>query len=220
MRACEEERGDELRNLRIAGALAGLLLVAGVSVAVAAPAAISNAEVIAFGGDGPDPAGSGTAQLVRTSSGVSASIHTNNLPPGAYTVWWVIFNTPGGCSDGVCGEDDVFSAPGVPDVGGSANPSVARATGKVVGPNGLGNFGASLGEGDTSEALFGPGLVDTSVAEIHMIIRYHGPVVAGFMPAMILSLGGGCSEATGGGVGAVGFDCFDPQALAFPLPTP
>jgi hypothetical protein len=155
-----------------------------------------------------DPVADASAQLARTPNGVHASINTHDLDPGAYTAWWIIFNNPGGCVGG-CGEDDVFDAGGNPRVGGPANPSVARAAGHVVGGSGVASFGGSLNEGDTSEALFGPGLVDSSVAEIHMIVRYHGPVVPELMPGMIHSLMGGCV----GGDGS--FECFDPQAVVF-----
>ena len=152
-----------------------------------------------------DQEDTGTGTLVRTGSGVSANLHTTDLPAGAYTVWWIIFNNPGECATDCNGSDL-----GNPDVGGS----VARATGKVVGPDGKGNFSAHLNVGDTSEALFGPGLTDSLGAEIHMVIRYHGPVVAANMPAQINSVGGGCV----GSGGDFEFGCYDPQAVAFPTP--
>ncbi len=61
--------------------------------------------------------------------------------------------------------------------------------GKVVGPTGAGSF---LSEGDTTGALFGPGLIDSRTAEVHLLVRTHGEVLPMFMPAQINSVGGGC----------------------------
>ncbi len=62
------------------------------------------------------------ARLVRYEDGVTMTISTHDLKPGeVYTIWWVIFNTPENCSNGVCNEDDIFvmSGDGIPrdDVG-------------------------------------------------------------------------------------------------------
>ena len=135
-------------------------------------------------------------------------METTDLPEGAYTVWWIVWNDPSVCVDGCDGSD--LRPGGVPNPGAF----VGRATGKVVGPTGKGNFGASLKVGDTSEVLFGPGLTDSRVAEVHMVVRYHGPVVPSQMPAQINSVGGGCTFAAAPGL----FQCYDPQAVAFPTP--
>ena len=177
------------------------------AVVSASAASSSTGNIHTFQDSNGDPVATqvdkGTGTLLRTNSGASATLHTTDLPVGAYTVWWIIFNDPSACVDG-CDGSDLRDESGVPNPG----TSVLRATGKVVGPNGKGNFGAHLNVGDTSEALFGPGLTDSFGAEIHMVIRYHGPMVPANMPAQINSFGGGCGD----------FDCYDPQAVAFPTP--
>ncbi len=73
--------------------------------------------------------------------------------------------------------------------------------------------------GDISEALIdngGLGLTDPLTAEVHVIVRYHGPVVPALMPGMINSVGGGCDDPDTEPV--EGFACFDPQAVAFLAP--
>ena len=36
-----------------------------------------------------------SSQLVRTDNGISISVHTSGLTPGAYTTWWVIDDDDG-----------------------------------------------------------------------------------------------------------------------------
>jgi predicted small secreted protein len=146
--------------------------------------------------------------LVRNDAGVSMTLQTNQLVAGdAVTMWWVVFNDPSACSDGVCDEDDVLP----PGVNPAAQVGVLYAAGNVIGASGRGNFGARLGMGDDEGLLFGHPLTAPRGAEVHLIVRSHGPAVPGMIPEQIHSFGGGCSEATGGPPGADGFDCYDPQ---------
>jgi hypothetical protein len=50
----------------------------------------------------------------------------------------------------------------------------------------------SLVVGDVSEAIFGGGLVDTHVAEIHIVLRDHQGVVGGSADEMVNTINGGC----------------------------
>lgn len=143
------------------------------------------------------------ATLVRNASGVTMTLQTSGLPAGAYTTWWVIFNNPAACSNGVCGEDDLPAFGGAPAV----NASVVFATGHVVSENGTANFGAWLGVGETDGALFGPGLVNVYGAEIHNVVRSHGEVLPAFMPSQISSFNGGCPAGTPPGPNS----CFNVQ---------
>ncbi len=181
-----------------------LTLIFALSVGIASAAGAPQTSTVHYFDDpdqtpGDEVAGS-SAQLHRTMRSVSGAIHTNDLDGGAYTVWWVVWNDPSVCP-GDCGLLDL-GRPGV---------FLGRATGKVVGATGVGHFGASLSVGDISEALInngGLGLTDPLTAEVHMIVRYHGPVVPANMPAQINSVGGGCGD----------FACFDPQAVVFLAP--
>ena len=47
--------------------------------------------------------------------------------------------------------------------------------------------------GDTSRALFGPGLLDTMKAEIHMVLRSHQQAIPGQVDAMTYTMNGGCA---------------------------
>lgn len=205
-----------------------------IGFAAADPAAgaadVSHAPVVAFqaagdvGGGVLEPGSTfpptthGRATLTRGSDWIQVNIETSGLPSGAYTVWWVIFDTPNGCT-GACSDDDLFN----PD----AHVSVFWATGEIVHRSGDGNFlarhraGDDLGEPGTQHIL-GDGSIEPSRAEIHNIIKYHGPASEDpdTLHAQITSLQGSCFE----GANAVdlgepfGVQCFDPQAVAHPLP--
>ncbi len=86
---------------------------------------------------------SGSSDLVRTVENASMNTDTTDLPIAIYSVWWVIFNNPAGCSNGECGENDVLPPPSTPE----AEVSPVRATGGIVGPDRGGQFSARLGVG-------------------------------------------------------------------------
>ena len=115
----------------------------------------------------------GTAELSRIAQGLNLTLHTTMLTPGAaYTIWWIIFNNPEECSGVPCGLGDLGNA--------LVNPSVFWSTGGVVQDNGVGNFQATIDEGEPSKGPDGflvgtDGLVDAAKAEVHVIIKYHGP---------------------------------------------
>lgn len=161
---------------------ASALVIGSAAAAAAEPAQRDIAPVISFSTSAPVP-GAWSA-LVRTDSGVTMSLHTSQLGAGdAVTVWWVVFNNPTSCSHGVsgvrCGAGDL-SVP-------ATHASVIYAAGHVIGQDGVGDYGARLNVGDTSGALFGPGLVDPAGADVHLIVRDHGPADPSLMPAQIHS---------------------------------
>lgn len=127
-----------------------------------------------------------SSTLVRTDSGVTLTLHTSELQPGdAVTVWWVVFNNPSACDAGHfglhCGPGDL----GRPQTGAS----VLYAAGHVMGADGVGDFGGHLSVGDTSGALFGPGLTNPAGADIHLVVHDHGPADPALMPDEIHSFG-------------------------------
>lgn len=115
--------------------------------------------------------------LRRAADDVSLSVHSRSLNPGhAYTVWLVIFNDPETCVGG-CGEDDLDNGTGNPSVmfGGAAG--IANRAGNL---NMMGGITEDNREG--YQLLLSdlgveddPGFLDAEGAEIHAIIRDHGP---------------------------------------------
>jgi hypothetical protein len=149
------------------------------------------------------------ATLMRSNSGVAMKLSSSELPPSeAVTVWWVVFNHPENCSDQKCGENDVFnlgadekpilnadgSAP--LNVAGidAADISILRADGHVIDQSGNAKYVAGLVKRDTSEAVVGPGLLHPISAEIHLVVRSHGPVQPGKLDDMLYSINGGCAD--------------------------
>jgi hypothetical protein len=145
------------------------------------------------------PAGAqlpGTTTLTRTDNGVSMTAHATDLIANyAYTVWWVIFNTPTECAAPGCSVADVFANRGT--------PSLRLAAGHVVGDSGIGDFGGHLSEGATGGppcssnpatlGSCGPGLLDARAAVIHLVVRSHGPAIPELVTEQISSFTGACS---------------------------
>jgi len=213
-----------IRMIVIVIAIVGLLAAGGTAFS-SVLARVNTAEkdtspVMDFKGYGGirvmNPQERGTSDLVRTMSGVSMNIDTTDLPSGAYTIWWVVFNNPTQCSDGSCGINDT----GRPKDGGNpAEGSVLWATGGIVGPDRMGHFSASLGIGTDAAPgpiLRGPALTNPMDAEIHIVVRYHGPADwsdGAVLGRQITTVGESCTEATHGSPSGT-FGCFDPQATA------
>lgn len=132
----------------------------------------------------PTPPSAGTSTLTRNENGASMTLKTTGIPAGhVVTIWGVIFNKPGECTD-PCNLDDLGRE--------AVMPSVLRVTGNVVGGGDNANFGGRINEGDDSEALFGPGLMDAMTAEVHFIVRDHGPKRPDMVDAQIHEVSGGC----------------------------
>ncbi len=84
----------------------------------------------------------GTATLTRDSSGITAVVHTSELPAGAaVTLWFIIYNHPEACGSDPCSVPvDMF----VPDVEGD----FYFGGGHVVGKTGEATFAGHLSVGE------------------------------------------------------------------------
>ena len=147
-----------------------------------------------------DPFGEavGTSLVIRHNNGISALLRSSGLTPGeAVTMWWVIFNTPENCTDNACGEDDLTNA--------AARVDILYADGKVIRNAPINAswrdsyYFAHRRVGDTDgsivPALFGApalGLEDARKAEVHLVLRTHGPVIPEMEQEMISTFAGGC----------------------------
>jgi hypothetical protein len=168
-----------------------------------------------------EPIDGSVSRMVRTDHSLSMTIRTSGLEPGhTYTIWWVVFNHPDECITAPgetvqCGEPDVIAEfMGESDAG----VTLAPATGNVVGTSGHGNFGASLRVGDDRDVILGGPLSNPREAEVHLVVRDHGPMNPAWMPDQIHTFGGGCDQADPGyppplvGQGVAGdFACVEPQ---------
>lgn len=128
------------------------------------------------------------AKLVRTRRGISFRIKTNSLTPGnAYTLWLVVINNPAACTTTPCAAPDIIGNP-------DTQSQVRYAAGHVAGRSGRGTFAGWVREGPLSGWLPDRSLDDAKTAEIHLVLNDHGPKLAEFMPGMIRTYRGGCSD--------------------------
>jgi hypothetical protein len=137
----------------------------------------------------------GSSRLVRTSNGINFTLSTTDLTAGhAYTLWFVAFNKPEHCAVAYqCAPGDV--------VNDAAQPDMMYAAGTVVGGEGTATFAGRRSVGDRSGSLNLPvglpsyGLLDPRGAEIHLAVHDHGPKLPAYLPDMIQTVDGGCTDA-------------------------
>jgi len=169
-----------------------------------------------------------SARLTRTNNGASFSLRTTGLEKGdAVTVWWVIWNNPGDCVvanptlGANCGIPDLFVDFPV-DLTPRSDVSVMYGAGNIIGGSGNGGFAGHLRVGETTAThpFFpdSPGLLDPRGAEIHFIVRSHGPAIPGMIPEMLSTFEGGCTPETSAGAGSGPNTCSEPQAAVFATP--
>ncbi|GAC1605540.1 MAG: hypothetical protein NVS3B21_35120 [Acidimicrobiales bacterium] len=177
-----------MRTARLLTALSVTPLVM-MGAAGSASAAPATSPVYSFptgGASSPTAVAGAWSSLSTSGAGATMTLHTSALPAGdAVTIWWVVFNNPSACAGGHfgfhCGPADLNRP--------VTQPSVLYAAGHVIGANGVGNYGARLQTGDTTAALFGPGLVNPTGADIHLVVHDHGAADPSLMPEQIHSFG-------------------------------
>ena len=169
-------------------ALAGAVLAENQAPATAGAPFVTS-EVVAFD-PFPEPGdvvADAVAWLVATDDGLTAIVTTTELPPGdAVTMWWVVFNDPEACEahPAPCGMNDI----GVEEVAAE----VTYAAGTVIDDAGNGTFVGYHPLGHTEQAWFGHGLRNPLGAEVHLVMRTHGPVIEDRLDAMIGTFRDGC----------------------------
>ena len=133
--------------------------------------------------DGPTIPGA-SARRTIAGNGFNLWFNTSGLEPGnAYTLWAAVFNHPSACIvPNACTLADAMA----PD------PAVALevigVTGHVVGGSGRATFSGRIEVGDIG--IRGVGVLNTSEAEVHLVLRSHGPKLPG--NAQLTEFNGGC----------------------------
>lgn len=122
-------------------------------------------------------------------------VRATGLEPGhAYTMWVAYFNDQNAC-DGPCNLPDLAIA----------GAGVIWGDGDVARANGVATFVAKLRSGAGAEYIgntppppfaFAPLEVGVD-NEFHVIIRSHGPVIAGELVEQLTTFGGGCDVNVG-----------------------
>jgi len=126
------------------------------------------------------------SQLTRDRHAIFGLLSTKGLNPGwVYTAWFGIFNNPSACATRPCSAIDFMN----PAVQGSR----VNFGGRIIGADGAAIYGAFLEVGDTTGAFDGPGLLEPRHAEIHLVVRSHGPALMGAMlTEQLMLFNGGC----------------------------
>lgn len=180
------------RGVRALAVTSAVLLLTTSAAVAAGHLMMSNTDVqpVQWFSDGS--ASDGQSVLTRTDGMVVAVVEAAGLTPGnAMTMWWVVFNEPADCSDGACGEDDIFNPDGTLNQAGivAAQIGIGNATGNLVKADGTAEFGARLKVGDGSGAhqvvipagFQGDSLLTVSgnAAEVHLVLQDHGQARGG-----------------------------------------
>ncbi len=111
-----------------------------------------------------------TARMVTTEGSVFVALETSELKPGhAYTMWFVPINAPENCANDPCDSSDVV---GNRDL---VESDVSYGDGAVANAAGEASFAAHRRTGELPGAWFGTGLKHPMSAEVHLVIRDHGP---------------------------------------------
>lgn len=177
------------------------ILIAGAALAVIVVAAV----VVATGGEretvgvnwhpqqesvgNAGPVEGASATLVRRDGGIAYEFNAKSLTPGhAYTLWLVVVNNPEACSASPCTAADFFQN----DATGSQ--VLYGGSGAVAGDSGELALSGSVSEGPVEGWIANRSFDDAQTAQVHLVINDHGPELAEFMPGMIETYRGGCSD--------------------------
>ena len=133
------------------------------------------------------------ARLIRTDNSISWTLNTSGLMPGhAYTVWLVVINNPGACTQHPCAPN--------PDVlvnTATTRSQVVYGGGHVAGAGGGVSFGGSRQVGPILNGWYGTTALENAMtAEVHLVLNDHGPMIPQFMPGMIDTYRAGCTDAS------------------------
>lgn len=163
-----------MRRSMVLVAVLSALLTTAAPAGIAGPA--TETVLVVTLGDGTTM---GSSSLGRSAGGIRATIRTGGLTAGhAYTVWAVVFNNPGAC-DGPCDAADL------------ANPAAAAAS--LLGSGAVVRSSRAV---FTVQLLAGDGLTDPHGAEVHFVVRTHGPAIPGLVAEQTSTLNGGCPPNT------------------------
>lgn len=200
---------------------AAMLSLAASTVASTALSAPQRADVITHPSQGEVTVSNANgARLAWSGDSVFVALDAKDLAPNhAYTMWVVAINAPENCTSVPCSEEDVMEHAEV------VKADIGYGSGAVAGSDGTASFAAFQPVGLMPHSWFGRGLTNTA-AEIHLVIRDHGPLVRGQEAEMLGTFRAGCdAESVPETLPAAaqsdgqpgGYHCVDVQAAVFPV---
>ncbi len=127
------------------------------------------------------------ARLLRTGEGIHVNLDAKGLEAGhAYTMWIVAINAPWNCADAPCPSSDVMQNTD------AVEADLGYGDGAIADDEGNARFAAFQPKGAMPASWHGRGLTDIA-AEIHLVIRDHGPLIAGREAAMLGTFRDACN---------------------------
>src|SRR5262250_2569864 len=149
----------------------------------------------------------GAVGLNRTRNEIRGRVNVTELNPNsAFTLWAAVFNRPEGCTTTPAGPVHCSAADFSP-VPNPARSSAFNIGAFVTGVDGSANVSFNISSGVPPEGAFvlwgQGGLFDNGVrpgfdagngfgAEVHVVIRAHGPIIPAAIAAQLSQLNGGC----------------------------
>lgn len=129
--------------------------------------------------------------LERDDDEIKWKLRAERLRPGhAYTVWVVVINDKTGCAAHPC------TGPEIVQFNTLTQSQVFFGAGKVAPHDGDATFRGRIPEGPISGWFANRGLNDSMTAQIHLVLNDHGPALPAYMPGMIETYRGGCTDAS------------------------
>ncbi|WP_170416408.1 hypothetical protein [Ruegeria atlantica] len=129
-----------------------------------------------------------TGTMVRSEDGIFVDVKTKELEPGhVYTMWFVAINDPSNCSATPCPSTDVLGSSTM------VKSDLGFADGTIADLSGAAHFATFQPLGELTNAWFGNGLAQSG-AEIHLVLRDHGPMQMGYERQMMSTFRGGCTD--------------------------
>lgn len=130
-----------------------------------------------------------TATLLSTERGLFVDVDTRDLTEdNVYTLWIVTVNEPENCQETPCSMEDIMER------NEEAQIDVGYVGGAIAREDGSGSLSGYQPTGELTQAWYDAGLEDPMQAEVHLIVRDHGPVVEDLAETMINTFRGGCSD--------------------------
>src|ERR671918_3143074 len=146
------------RMKRAGAGLLALIAVTGIAASQAAGAAPTDKVDVLDGATldeaTPEPVTGAFSMLERTAEGIANKLRTRARPGHAHTLWYAIVNASERCSDGACGDDDIFIDPSdhsagfnVPQIQATRASAVWASAGAVANRAGRLKLAGALGGG-------------------------------------------------------------------------
>lgn len=138
------------------------------------------------------------SKIKRKKDMICMTTQTSELPAGAYTNWWLVFNSPENCTgEGAMGESScAMSEMEIPKTDATA----FRSASGIVGFTGQTVFDSCISLNEIQDqTLFGSGAITNKNAEIYLIVKWHGPAAYNdgeMLSKQLLEVDGGCDYFT------------------------